>query len=199
MTGLRSASERVSSQECSRSGRNTRSASPRLRCKKTTNDTRFYHVIFETATPLQIFKKPLQSGSAPTSRILFIIDLDFSKTSRSSLYSHQWFHCHSCPLRLPLVKLKTALADFEHMMQPFLIRRSEQNARASPFRLVSKPSEDWLLFGDFRALNAINVPNRHSLPYIQECVSSLHSKVIFSTIELVRAYHQIPVAPEDLP
>ena len=107
--------------------------------------------------------------------------------------------CHSRPRRLSLEKRKIAYAEFEHMMQLGIIRRSEQNAWASPLHLVPKPTGDWRPCGDFRALNAIAILDRYPLPHIQDCVSFLHGKTIFSTIDLVKAYHQIPVAPDDIP
>ena len=42
-------------------------------------------------------------------------------------------------------------------------------------------------------------PDSYPLPYIQNCISSLHGKVIFSTIDLVKAYHQISVTAKDVP
>ncbi len=70
----------------------------------------------------------------------------------------------------------------------------------SPLHIVkkSKPG-DWRSCGDYRALNSDTIPDRYPLPHIHDCVSSFHGMKVFSTIDLVRAYHQVPVAPEDVP
>lgn len=47
---------------------------------------------------------------------------------------------------------------------------------------------------DYRALNATTIPDRYPLPHIQNFTAGLHCKNIFSKIDLVKAYYQIPVA-----
>lgn len=52
--------------------------------------------------------------------------------------------------------------------------------------------------GDYRKLNAQTIPDKYTPPFIQDLFERLHSSMIFSTLDLMRAYHQIPMAPEDI-
>ena len=79
-----------------------------------------------------------------------------------------------------------------------IVRRSS-SPWSSPLHVVPKPSGGWRPCGDYRRLNTVTVDDRYPVPRLQDFTATLAGKTIFSKIELVRAYHQVPMTPNDIP
>lgn len=74
---------------------------------------------------------------------------------------------------------------------------------SSPIHLVAKPVEDekgrieYRVCGDYRALNAVTIADTYPIPFIEDFPNKLHGAVIFSKLDLKKAYFHIPIHPED--
>ena len=101
------------------------------------------------------------------------------------------------PRRLAPDKLEIAKEEFRKMEELGIIQRSESQW-ASPLHMVSKNDGSFRPCGDFRRLNAVTTPDRYPIPFLADCNGFLHGKRIFSKIDLLKGYHQIPVAAKDV-
>ena len=102
------------------------------------------------------------------------------------------------PRRLDDEKMKVAKEEFLNMEKLGIVRRSN-SPWASPLHVVPKPNGSWRPCGDYRRLNEATVDDRYPLPHIMDFNGRLAGSKIFSKIDLVKGYHQIPMAPSSIP
>jgi cleavage and polyadenylation specificity factor subunit 1 len=65
--------------------------------------------------------------------------------------------------------------------------------------MVPKKDGSWQPWGDYHRLNLVTTLDKYPLPNMQDLSNGLHGCTVFSKIDLVTGYHQIPVATEDIP
>ncbi|XP_064488383.1 uncharacterized protein LOC135400482 [Ornithodoros turicata] len=94
-------------------------------------------------------------------------------------------------------RLKIAQAEFEHVLSIDVVRPSSSDW-SSASNMVPKKTGNWRPCGDYRALNLVIVPYHYPLPRLQDFTVNLHGTTLCSKIDLMKAYHQIPVAASDI-
>ena len=84
-------------------------------------------------------------------------------------------------------------------MECGLIRRSK-SLWSSPLHLQPKPNtKEVRPCDDYRALNAATTPDKYPLPYLQDFAQQLDGRIVFSKIDLVKAFHHICINLDDIP
>jgi cleavage and polyadenylation specificity factor subunit 1 len=96
------------------------------------------------------------------------------------------------PRRIAPDQLAITKAEFDAMLQEGTARRSESSWSAA-LHIVPKKDNGWRPCGDYRALNAHTIPD-----HFHDYSHQLFGCSVLSKIDLVRAYNQIPVHPDDI-
>lgn len=104
----------------------------------------------------------------------------------------------SRPRRLNPEKAAVVKQQIQELLELNIIRPSKSNW-SSPIHMVKKADSSWRMCGDYRALNRITTPDRYPVPYLQDFTYFLSGCTVFSKIDLLRAYHQVPVEECDIP
>lgn len=105
---------------------------------------------------------------------------------------------HTRARRLAPDRLSVAKAAFLEMESMGIVRRSN-SPWASALNVVAKPGGGWRPCGDYRRLNGVTEADRYPIPHIQDFSANLAEATIFSKVDLIRGYHQIPMHPKDIP
>ena len=93
------------------------------------------------------------------------------------------------------------LAELQKQLTWYLDRgwiRPSTSAFGAPVVFAKKADGTLRFCLDYRALNNITIKNRYPLPKIDELLDQLHGAKYFTSLDLSSAYHQIPMAPEDI-
>ena len=96
--------------------------------------------------------------------------------------------------------LKCAKTKIEEMLEAGIIRRSN-SPFVSALHMVPKSSATGNTFrscGDYRQVNKGTIPDQYPVPNIQTLLPRLGGSSIFSKVDLVKAYHQIPMVEDSI-
>ena len=100
--------------------------------------------------------------------------------------------------RLDPEKLAVAKAELDKLVELGIAYRGKSEW-SSPLLVTTKPNGGWRVCGDYRRLNNMTTDDRYPVRSIADFTAELHGKKIFSKIDLMKGYHQIPVAQGDVP
>ena len=95
-------------------------------------------------------------------------------------------------------KLAAVKANFAELAAMGIVRRSK-GPWSSLLHVVTKKDGSFRMCGDYRRLNTVTTPDRYSIPLISDLTARLHGRRVFGKVDLVKGYHQIPVAEQDVP
>ena len=118
-----------------------------------------------------------------------------------SSHLHWWTPCYRTTTQIASRKtICGMLRIWTYVMMEQGIIRPSSSQWSSPLHMVTKKSSgDWWPCGNYTALNRATIPDRYSIPCIQDFLVTLHGPTVFSKLDPVCAYYQIRVAPEDIP
>ncbi|XP_039126949.1 uncharacterized protein LOC120263108 [Dioscorea cayenensis subsp. rotundata] len=104
---------------------------------------------------------------------------------------------HKIPLLLEAAPVNVRPYRYTHF-QKAEIEHLVDNMLKEGGILVKKKDGSWRFCVDYRALNAITIKDRFSIPTVEELLDELSSAHIFSKLNLRSGYHQVRIHPPDI-
>ena len=99
--------------------------------------------------------------------------------------------------RLDPEKLAVAKAELDKLCELGICHRGKSEW-SSPLLVTTKPDGGWRVCGDYRRVNDMTKDDRYPVRNLSDFNVDLSGKTIFSKVDLLKGYHQIPVADEDI-
>lgn len=143
-----------------------------------------------TSTPeqcVQLLKQYIEI-TKPTTQLHTASNVEHTITTKGQPVSER-------PRKLSGEKLKLAKVEFNRILEQKIIRPSK-SPWASPLHMEKKKNGEYRPCGDYRKINAQTMPDRYLPPLIQDLFEMLFGEKIFSTIDLRKAFNQIPMAED---
>ena len=104
---------------------------------------------------------------------------------------------HTNPYREGPKTREIVKAEVERQLKAGVIEPS-QSAWASPVVIVPKPDGTPRFCVDYRRLNAVTVRDSYPLPRMDDCIDSLGHARVFTTLDAMCGYWQLPIRPGDM-
>ena len=93
-------------------------------------------------------------------------------------------------------KLRAAKKEFDTLLELGIVRHSN-SPWSSPIHLVPK-GDSWRVCGDYRRVNNVTERDSYPMTNVNSLNCLLHGKKLFSKIDLVRGYNQIPMDEDSI-
>ena len=103
---------------------------------------------------------------------------------------------HARYRRLSPKKLSAAKAAFKEMESMGVCHKAP-SPWSSPLHMVKKADGSWRPCGDYRRLNNVTVNDKYPMPNVSDMTNVVGNSSVFSKLDLLKAYFQVPVNPED--
>ena len=94
-------------------------------------------------------------------------------------------------------RLAIAKEEIDKLVNLGICHRGKSNW-ASPLMVAPKPGGGWRVCGDFRRVNHMTLDDKYPVRTLTDFTAELHGKKYFSKVDLLKGYHQIPVAEKDV-
>lgn len=106
--------------------------------------------------------------------------------------------CSARVRRLNIERLDVLRQYIADMLRNDVIRPSS-SPWSSPLTIAKKKDNSWRICGDYRQLNLMTQRDAYPIPNILDVQNCLHGKKVFSKLDMLKGFWQVPMAEQDIP